>query len=411
MKLLRSFVLMILLCVPVLVGRVGATAAVGFSAVASAEGIRSFVFAEGAPVANTPFDGGSPVAQASLDSNGASTAFGSVAYPGDLAVSAPGLIAGLGAGRVPPVPNYPVIARADSTKPHDAVSQPGVAMTADATGDDANASAAVGASSAGASAPDIRTSASVVRAQGGLPTALGQTTISALSIGPVKIGEIRGAARTALRGDGTRARSSSFEVSGLEVAGLRASYGTDGLQVGGTKVPADLSSPGGEAFREALAQQGVELRLFSEQRTAVGVVSGGMQVAIAVANPTPVSPARLTLTFGRVVAGMATGATVAVSLPAAPNLTATPDIAGASTAQPLSSALASPVQSPPVEADVAPSLGPSTSNRPVVARPLGRISPTHFDLTRFYSVLVVAALVVGGAGQALRKFGERARWT
>jgi hypothetical protein len=398
-------------CAPAFLRPFAASAAVGFSANASAEGIRSFVFADGAPVASTPFDGGSPVAQAALDSNGASTAFGSVAYPGDLAVSAPGLIAGVGAGRVPSLPNYPVIARADPAKPDDTVSLPGVAMKATATSEEARASASAGASSTGLAAPDARTAASVVRGRSGLPTATGEATISGLSIGAVRLGQIRGAARTALKADGTLARSSSFEVSALEVAGLRASYGADGLTVGGTRVPVDLSSQGGERLREALAREGVELHLFSAQRTALGVVSGGMQVVISASNPTPLSPTRLTLTFGRVVTGMATGAALAAPLPTLPNVEASSEAAPTSPLRPSPSApTGPPVES--LESGVAPGPRTAAMSSPVVARPLGRASPTgRFDLTHFYAGLVGAALLIGGAGQMLRNFGERVRWS
>jgi hypothetical protein len=164
-------------------------------------------------------------------------------------------------------------------------------------------------------------------------------------------------------------------------------------------------------LREALAREGVELHLFSAQRTALGVVSGGMQVVISASNPTPLSPTRLTLTFGRVVTGMATGATLAAPLPTLPNVEASSEAAPTSPLRPSPSApTGPPVES--LESGVAPGPRTAAMSSPVVARPLGRASPTgRFDLTHFYAGLVGAALLIGGAGQMLRNFGERVRWS
>jgi hypothetical protein len=400
-----------LVCAAVVSRPVAAIAVTGFSATASAEGIRSLVYAEGAPVASTPFDGGSPVAQGSLDSNGASSAFGSVAYPGDLIVSAPGLVAGIGAGRVPSLPSYPIIARADSTKPEDTVTLPGMAMKASATDQEANALASAGPSTPGFAGPEVSTAASVVLDRRGLPIATGQATITGVAIGPVEIGEMRAAAATALKDDGTLARTSSFEVTGLDIAGVRASYGPDGLIVAGTRVPLDLSSPGGETVRRALASHGVELHLFSPEQTAIGVVSGGMQVIITASNPTPVSPTRLTLTFGRVVATMATGAALPALLPALSSTGASPD-AGTPASLALPPASAPAPLAPPALASTAQAAPvPAALRRAATGGAPGRDSLAgRFDLTHFYAVLVGAALLIGGAGQALRRFGERARW-
>src|SRR5437667_113899 len=56
------------------------------------------------------FDGGGPVAQANVDTTGKATGFGSLPYPGENAVTAPGLLT-FATGV--PVPGYPFYARAD----------------------------------------------------------------------------------------------------------------------------------------------------------------------------------------------------------------------------------------------------------------------------------------------------------
>ena len=110
-----------------------ATAATGgaFRGVAAAEGVRIGVVGGGAPVTNQVVDGASPIAQAALDSTAGSSALGSVAYPGDLVVTAPGLrrrrspaarpAASSRRTRSSPSPGRPPHPRAASTAPGSAM--------------------------------------------------------------------------------------------------------------------------------------------------------------------------------------------------------------------------------------------------------------------------------------------------
>src|ERR1044072_7657722 len=78
--------------------------------VASASGMRATYTVPDYVVVSEFFDGGGPVAQANEDTPGKPTGFGSLPYPGDNAVTAPGLLT-FASGV--PVPGYPFYVRAD----------------------------------------------------------------------------------------------------------------------------------------------------------------------------------------------------------------------------------------------------------------------------------------------------------
>ena len=78
--------------------------------VASASGMRATYTVPDYVVVSEFFDGGGPVAQANVDTTGKATGFGSLPYPGENAVTAPGLLT-FATGV--PVPGYPFYVRAD----------------------------------------------------------------------------------------------------------------------------------------------------------------------------------------------------------------------------------------------------------------------------------------------------------
>ena len=104
----------------------------GFRGSASAEGVRTGVVAAGAPLTNQVVDGASPISQAAVDSTSGSTALASTAYPGDLIITAPGLVAGFSGGKTSgTLPEYPLIAAAGSTgRPEAKADAPGSSMRA-----------------------------------------------------------------------------------------------------------------------------------------------------------------------------------------------------------------------------------------------------------------------------------------
>ena len=111
-----------------------------FTATAAADGARFAMTVPNAPGTNTPIDGGGPSAQATVSSIGASQAFASLPYPGDLPVRLPGLLAGVG---VPGVPQYPFYAASDHpTAPDASLEAPGYSLRAASREDRSSAEAA-----------------------------------------------------------------------------------------------------------------------------------------------------------------------------------------------------------------------------------------------------------------------------
>src|ERR1041384_2164151 len=87
-----------------------------YEAVASAEGFRFSWGAPGFVAVDTFIDGGGPVSQSVIDGLGNSRAFASLPYPGDLAISGPGLLAGLTG--LPSPPPYPFYVQSSRSEEH-----------------------------------------------------------------------------------------------------------------------------------------------------------------------------------------------------------------------------------------------------------------------------------------------------
>src|SRR5438067_9745680 len=110
----------------------GAADVTSFDARAQAEGVRFTFGAPGFVAVDTFIDGGGPVSQSVIDGLGNSRAFASLPYPGDLAISGPGLLAGLtGLPSPPPYPFY--VASSHPTTPEAKLAQPGYSLLAKST--------------------------------------------------------------------------------------------------------------------------------------------------------------------------------------------------------------------------------------------------------------------------------------
>ena len=126
-----------------------------YEAVASAEGVRFTFGAPGFVAVDTFIDGGGPVSQSVIDGLGNSRAFASLPYPGDLAISGPGLLAGLtGLPSPPPYPFY--VSSSHPTTPEAKLAQPGYSLLAKSTEASSEGSTMTGGGSgSGASASAI----------------------------------------------------------------------------------------------------------------------------------------------------------------------------------------------------------------------------------------------------------------
>src|SRR5438445_3161714 len=126
-----------------------------YEAVASAEGVRFSFGAPGFVAVDTFIDGGGPVSQSVIDGLGNSRAFASLPYPGDLAISGPGLLAGLtGLPSPPPYPFY--VSSSHPTTPESKLAQPGYGLAAKSAESSSEGSTMTGGGSgSGASASAI----------------------------------------------------------------------------------------------------------------------------------------------------------------------------------------------------------------------------------------------------------------
>jgi len=273
-----------------------------FRGVAAAEGIRVGVSAVGAPVTNNVVDGASPIAQAAVDSTSGSAALASVAYPGELVVTTPGLLAGVSGGQLSGVPPYPLIATAGSTTvPEQKVEGPGSTMRAAATARRAEATARSGAApvAEGAPAPAWATSSFVEADDAGVVTSLALSDVAGVTVGPLVVGKVtaRSVVRRAPGAD--PARETSFTATGLMIGGTAVALTPAGLVVAGTTAPVSASP-----LQPVLDGAGVSVRPLAAENTPDGVVSAGFVVTKTQELPTAISPVTVSYTFGRALAAV-----------------------------------------------------------------------------------------------------------
>ena len=409
--------------------------AASFSALATAEGVRVSTFFGGAPVTNEPAEGGSPVARAVLDSLGTSQAYASVLYPGDALVSLPGLIAGVSGGQIN-LPSYPLLATSDQeTAPEAEVAGPGATMRASSSATRSQATTTAGTVSA---------TALTEMTVGGDVVSKSESVVTGLFTGALKIGNIRSTAQVILRPDGTVTRSSAFEVSGLEVAGVTVAIGRDGLVLGKDKA----ALPSAADLEKALAEAGIGLRLLAAVETEDAIEGQGLEITLTRETGSAVTPLVLRLRFGRAIAsvGRTGGDLVATPLPAPAPAEAqspgpgSPDLALPATPSPDTGA---PILIPPLTAIAAPVAGipfpvedsgftpPGPSVEPGAAssdgrgeatavlvppqrspRTLGMANATvRFDTRNSYLVLTAIAAFLGALVLLVARYGVKLSWS
>jgi hypothetical protein len=403
--------------------------AASFTALASAEGLRVSTFAGGAPVTSEPAEGGSPVARAVLDSLGTSQAYASVLYPGDAIVSLPGLIAGVSGGQLTP-PSYPLIATSDrETAPEAEVAGPGATMRASSSATRSQATTMAGT---------VTAAALTETTVGGAVVSRSESVVTGLFSGVIKVGNIRSTAEVVLGPDGTVTRSSAFEVSGLEVAGVKVSVGRDGLVLGQANAPL----PSAADLEKALAGAGIQLRLLAAVETDDAIEGQGLEITLTRDTGSAVTPVTLRLRFGRAIAsvGRTGGDLVATPLPApAPAQAASPapgfppDPApapdtGASVLVPIvTGAIATPVAGIPFPVE---DVGFTPPGPPAVAAraeeattalvsPLRSPAPSRlmanaavrFDTRDSYLVLAAMAALLGALVFLVARFGVKLSWS
>ena len=421
-----------------------------FRGVAAAEGIRIGLTAVGAPVTNSVVDGASPIAQSAVDSTAGSSALASVAYPGDVVVTLPGLLAGVSGGQLSGVPPYPLIATAGSTRtPEQQVDGPGSTMRAAATDRRAEATARSGTApvAEGGPAPAWVTSSFVEADDAGVVTSLAQSDVTGVTIGPLTLGRI--AARSVVRrAPGAEPeRETSFTATGLMVGDAAVGLTPEGLVVAGTTMPVSASP-----LQPVLDGAGISVQSLAVEATPDGVVSAGLVVTRSQELPTAISPVTVTYTFGRALAAVSPVAIEPVapvdSLPGITEPSSPPrspagdgsedsgdgDALGANDASGAAGGSTVPGHAAPALASgtgsvvgggssvgAAPAAGSAAgaagggasdaigggdqSATPEAAVPIRRVGSRLFDLSAIYLLLVAAAATAGAVIQLVRRPG------
>lgn len=253
-----------------------------FSGVASAEGFRFTYSVPGFVAVETPLDFGAPFSQAMVDGLGASQAFASSPYPGELAIVGPALAASLlGLPSPPPYPWY--VSTSHPTQPEAKLSQGVVELSAQSDQLASSASAQQGGSGSDSGLGLVRTTAEVTRDVSGEQIVAGATSaVDSVNIGgTLKIGRVFGRAKaTRSAGKGTH-RESELVVEAASIGGQAVEFTDKGLNAGGQGGPLLDAGP----LREALKQAGISVEYLAPQSTADGVISAGLKIRYEVQIP------------------------------------------------------------------------------------------------------------------------------
>ena len=208
------------------------------------------------------FDGGGPVAQANVDTTGKATGFGSLPYPGENAVTAPGLLT-FATGV--PVPGYPFYARADyPVTPASEVKDPGGTYTLRAAADQGKASGAATFAFGGADSPVTRSSADsngILDGSGKLTmTAVGVTQGLSFANGALKISSVTSKSVTTYEpGAAKPATKTDLLIEGAKVGDQPVTIDRDGVHPSGQTVPVPVGT-GSDSVNQALAQAGITVK-------------------------------------------------------------------------------------------------------------------------------------------------------
>ena len=394
-----------------------------FSGSSDAFGLNLTITVPGGPITSTPVDSGGPTAQTKLTSFGTSEAYAAFPDPGQTVVSTPTLLQGLLSGgtsglppiNIPPPPSYPFFVDSEAgTRPSDHIGAGPYSLDATSTESAANAEAVGGLQDGISGNAALVTSKAGVAVQSDNSVVADATSdLQGLTIGPIKIGEVRSNATETASPDGTVTPSTDLEITGMQVGGLPVALSPTGLNVAGLNGPLPLN-PTLEAI---LANSGLTATVVRPQTYPGEVTAPALQLTGPVNDlGAGTGNGTFTLTIGGGEAAMQTGAGIpAISSMPASQSGADAGSTSSSGGAPGSTAdtMPSPAVSPG-SASVTPAIAAAPTGRPtrLSGRALELVSnPLGFDIRSLYLVFAAAALITGVAAQLLRGLGVRGPWT
>lgn len=387
-----------------------------FTALARADALRAHVTATGF-VASDLGDVSGPSAQAKLDSLGDSEGFAAFPYPGDTAVSGPGLVVALAAPQLgvpaPQLPSYPLAARSQYPAPRDvAVTWGPVQLSAHSAERSSSGHAVGGAGDSGGNSVGFTVAGSSVSvAESGTLISDATAMVEAVTLGGIlRIGAMRASAHVEAPSTGRPTATSAFSVEGVTVAGTPVGLDDQGFVMAGTHQPLPPSS----SLAQALAASGISVAYLEPATDGGGVQSGGLSITVPQRTPNG-NLVTVTYTFGVVRADIFSQALPSRPLSTGPLSPSSqrPRTAANSPGSRLSTAAgAGETADNPLATDIsrATALDRGMSRRvPASARRGVRTSTT--SVMSVYLLIVVGAVMALGGSLALRLFAVRLLWT
>jgi hypothetical protein len=400
-----------------------AAAPPAFNGSSSALGVRMTVTIPGAPVTDTPIDGGGPTAQVAVDSIGSSTGYAAFPDPGGLAISAPGLIAGLVTSPhgLPSPPNYPFYVSSDVNGPAEVSQGSGpYQLSASSQSGLSKAQATTGFQTGLAGNAALLTStASLSPSDRGGVVAKATADLQGLTVGPMAVGEVKSVATETMDSSGTVTPSTTLEIAGLRVGGVPVELAPQGFVAGGATYPVPIN----DTLNSLLKSSGITMQFVAAQTFPDRVVAPALQITFPFAMPFAVPnvgkfSGTVTAIFGSAMAQMSgaaaeQGASVGQSGTGGTGTEASASLGGSgSTAaggsQPAAVPALAGAGSPSGSAST-PALASPSSVRPTGTQRGSRLAAAgQVDVRSLYLVVVVGVIVALAAGQLIRRLGVRA---
>jgi len=248
-------------------------------AVASAQGMRMGYSVPDQFAVSQFIDGGGPVAQVSVDSTGKAIGFGSLPYPGENAIAAPGALTLV---TKVPVPAYPFYAEANyPVTPSAEVKDPSGSYDLSAKAEQQKADGLAAMNFFGADKPVSRI---VSQASGSIDSAGANVTATAVNQGlnfgdgALRIASATSRSVTSYAAGAPKPETKSeLLIEGATVGGQSVTIGPDGVHPNG----ASFGFPGGaDQLNQALSQAGITVRTLSLQNGPSGATSEALQVTV-----------------------------------------------------------------------------------------------------------------------------------
>jgi len=248
-------------------------------ATASAEGMRMGYSVPDQFAVSQFIDGGGPVAQVSVDSTGKAIGFGSLPYPGETAVAAPGALTLV---TKVPVPNYPFYAEASyPVTPSAEVKDPSGTYRLSAKAEQQKADGVAAMNFGGAEKPVAQVTST---ASGSIDAAGAKVTATSIGEGfsfgdgllKIASGTSRSVTTYAV-GAAKPETSSELQIVGAKVGDQAVTIGPDGVHPFGQS----FRYPGGaDELNKALGAAGISVRTLSLQNGEGGATTEALQVTV-----------------------------------------------------------------------------------------------------------------------------------